>query len=143
LILDGSAAYDSFEPDQLETLALLSLDAHMYGYLIGLVCFGVHLALLGYLVYRSGFLRRFLGGLLGLAAFGYLVDSFTYFLVPGYDGALSGIVLAPAVIAALATIGWLLVIGVDVQRWEQRARPALAPDAGRPAPRHVQQDSST
>jgi hypothetical protein len=46
---------------------------------------------------------------------GSAYDSFD---LPGYDGGLSGIVLAPAVIAELATIGWLLVKGVDVPRWQ-------------------------
>ena len=113
--------YAGLAPDQLNALAYAHLDAHAYGYLIALVFFGLHLAVISVLIYRSTYFPRFLGVLLGLAAVGYLADSFTYFLVPGYEGALSPVVLAPAVLAELATILWLLLKGIDVSRWQRTA----------------------
>jgi hypothetical protein len=118
-ILTGDA-YAGLGRDEREVLAFSYLDAHTYGYLIGLVFFGLHLAVIGYLVFRSGYLPRFLGVLLALASVGYVVDSFSFFLVAGYDGALSPIVLAPAVVAELATILWLIRKGVDVPQWHRR-----------------------
>jgi hypothetical protein len=120
-ILTGDA-YTGLGQDQRDVLAFSYLDAHTYGYLIALVFFGLHLAVLGYLVYRSTYFPRVLGVLLALAAAGYLLDSFTFFLVPGYDGALSPVVLAPAVVAELAMILWLLLKGVDVRRWPRQTR---------------------
>ena len=112
--------YGALRRDELQTLAYSHMDAHRYGYLIALVFFALHLAVLGYLVYRSTYFPRALGVLLALAAVGYLADSLTYFLVEGYEGALSPVVLAPAVVAELAMILWLLLRGVDVRRWQQR-----------------------
>jgi hypothetical protein len=120
-ILTGDA-YGTLGQAQREALAFSYLDAHTYGYLIGLVFFGLHLAVLGYLIHRSRYFPRWLGVLLGLAAVGYLVDSFTFFLVGGYEGGLSPIVLAPAVVAELAAILWLLVRGVDVREWQRQSR---------------------
>jgi hypothetical protein len=71
--------------DQLHAQVMLLLNAFNDGWLIGLVFFGVHLLVLGYLVYKSGFIPKILGILLMLAPVGYLVDSFGNFLVPNYD----------------------------------------------------------
>lgn len=120
LILSDSDRLAGFDADQVNSLALLSMDAHKYGYLIGLVFFGLHVAVLGYLFFRSTYFPRLLGVLLGLAAVGYLVDSFGFFLLPSYDGSLSPIALAPVFVAELAVIGWLLVKGLDLRRWNER-----------------------
>lgn len=119
-------AYAGLPGNELDALAYSYLDAHGYGYLIGLTFFGVNLALMGYLVYRAPYFPRFLGVLLGLAAIGYLVDSFMFFLVPDYDGAVSPVVLAPAVIAELAMILWLLIKGVDLPGWRRATEPEPA-----------------
>ena len=50
----------------------------------GYALFSVHLVLIGYLVYRSGFAPKFLGVLLILAGLGYLVDEIGSVLVSGY-----------------------------------------------------------
>jgi Domain of unknown function (DUF4386) len=119
-------AYAGLSGSERDALAYSYLDAHSYGYLIGLAFFGVNLAILGYLVYRAPYFPRFLGVLLGLAAIGYLVDTLMFVLVPDYGGALSPVVLAPAVIAELAMIVWLLVKGVDLPSWNQATRPQPA-----------------
>lgn len=125
-LLTGSEYADLAQP-QRDALAYTYLDAHTYGYLLGLVFFGLHLAVLGYLVYRATYLPRFLGVLLALAACGYLADSFTYFLVAGYEGAASPAVLAPAVVAELAMIVWLVFKGVDADAWRQEAEAVRRP----------------
>lgn len=75
-------------------LALLSLDAHKYGDILGLAFFGVSTLIIGYLALSSGQVPRPLGVLLVLAGTGYLVDTFSFFLIPGYGGSASPIVLA-------------------------------------------------
>jgi hypothetical protein len=122
---------DYVDADGAATLASLSLDRHMFGYLLGLVFFAVDLFLLGWLVWRSGFLPKALGALLAAGGAAYLLDSLSYFLVSGYDGGVSPVVLAPAVVAELAMILWLLVKGVDTDRWEAMAsdRPILDREA--------------
>jgi hypothetical protein len=71
LVLSGESYLDVFEPSQLDALALLFLEAHGYGYLIGLVFFALSNLVLGYLVLKSRFLPWILGvGHLTLVASG-------------------------------------------------------------------------
>ena len=110
-----------------ESLALTFLDAHKYGYLLGLTFFGVSTSIIGYLAYRSNRFPKSLGVLLGIAGLGYLADSFSFFLIPGYDGSASAIVLAPAVIAELWLALWLLLSRTGLRRRERAvAHPAGA-----------------
>ncbi|MGD8279090.1 MAG: DUF4386 domain-containing protein [Gemmatimonadota bacterium] len=115
LLLGGGEHLAAFAPDQLHALATVLLGVHAKGYALGLVFFGFHCLVLGYLVFRSGFLPRILGILLFVAAAGYLTDSFAQVLLPGY-GDLAGIfyvvVFAPAFIAELSLCLWLLFRGV-------------------------------
>ena len=121
LLLGDDGHLTAFSDEQRDALVLLSLEAHSYGYLIALVFFGMHVAVLGYLFVRSTYFPRFLGVLLGLASVGYLADSLSFFLVPDYDGAFSPIALAPVFVAEMSVIGWLLIKGVNVPRWYRRA----------------------
>ena len=64
LLLGGTSYLTSFAPDQQQALAALLLNAHDSAVLIWGVAFALHLLLSGYLVYRSGYLPRLVGGLL-------------------------------------------------------------------------------
>jgi len=106
----------AFDPAQLQALGLVFLQAHSFGYVIGLVFFGVHCLVLGYLVVRSGFLPRVLGVLLFVAGVGYLIDSFGRALLPNYqeyEMILGMVVLLPALVGELSFSLWLLIKGVD------------------------------
>jgi len=103
---------------QLSAQVMLSFDAFNDGWLIGLVFFGVHCLILGYLMFRSGYVPRVLGVLLIIAAFGYLIDSFAHFLLPDYatyQTVFLLIVAVPAIVAELALCLWLLGQGPRVQ----------------------------
>ena len=110
-IIDDADYLDAFGADQTDTLALLYLDAHKYGYILGLAFFGASTLIIGYLALTSKQMPRPLGVLLGLAGAGYLIDTFSFFLIPGYDGSASPIVLAPALIAEVSFAVWLLTKG--------------------------------
>lgn len=110
-IIDDADYLDTFGSDRVEALALLSLDAHRYGYILGLMFFGVSTVVIGAIVRRSGRTPRALAPLLALAGLGYLADGAMFFMIPGYDGSASAIVLAPALIAELWFCGWLLIKG--------------------------------
>jgi len=111
----------AFEKGQLQALAFVFLNAQHYGYALGMVFFGLHLGVLGFLVYRSRFLPRILGILMVVSALGYLADSFTKFLLPQSADTLAVVVVVTALIGELPLTLWLLVKGVDVERWRQRA----------------------
>ena len=107
-ILDDADYLDTFGPDQVEAFALLSLDAHKYGYILGLTFFGVATMIIGYMAITSRRMPTALGAVLSLAGAGYVIDSAMFFMIPGYDGAVSPIVLAPAVISEAWFALWLL-----------------------------------
>jgi Domain of unknown function (DUF4386) len=108
----GDADYlDPLGRGPVEALALLSLDAHRYGYILGLTFFGVATMVIGYMARRSHQMPGALGLLLLLAGAGYVVDTFSFFMISGYDGSASPIVLAPALIAEIWLGGWLLLRG--------------------------------
>jgi len=119
LLLSDSGYLTVFDAAQLQALALLFLGAQSYGYVIGLVFFGVHCLVLGYLVFESRYVPRTLGVMLMCAAVGYLIDSFGRSLLPNYadyETVFLLVVFAPAFVAELSFSSWLLVKGVDVRR---------------------------
>lgn len=120
---DVGATAALLAPGQQVPLVALFLDAYSAGFAIGIVFLVPHVFLLGYLVLASGFLPRPLGLLLLLAGCGYLLDSVALLLVPGYTE--TPIVVALIIAAAeVAFPLWLLIKGVDGERWRQRAAVA-------------------
>lgn len=117
-IVGGADHLKAFSPEQLRTLALLSLSVSGYGQTVFTMFYGVGSVLLGYLMYRSCFLPQFIGILLALSGVGFVAKTFTWALAPSYS---SSLLLMPAGIAALALTGWLLVKGVDAAKWKETA----------------------
>lgn len=117
-VVGGSDQLKAFPPDQLHALALLSLKVSGYGQSVFTMFYGVGSVLLGYLMYRSVFLPRFIGILLALSGVGFVAKTFTWALTASYS---SPLLLMPAGIAALALTGWLLVKGVDAAKWKEKA----------------------
>jgi hypothetical protein len=111
LILTDADYLGSFDERQSESLSLFMLDLHRYGYTLGLTFFGVSTLIVGYLALASGCMPRLLGALLCLAGLGYVGDSVAFFLVPGYDGSISPILLAPAIVGEVWFALWLLLRG--------------------------------
>lgn len=127
LLLKDSGYLTALGENQRQALALLLLQAHGYGYAIGLVFFGVYCLILGYLVLESRYVPRILGVLLLVAGLGYLIDSFGRTLLANYADfeALFGmVVLLPAFLAEVSFSLWLVVKGVDVGRLPQTAGEA-------------------
>ena len=88
LLLGGASYLTAFETSQLHAQVALSVNAFSYMWDIGYVFFGLHLLLLGYLVFKlgySGYIPKILGVLIVIASLGYLVDSFGKFLVPNHS----------------------------------------------------------
>ncbi len=73
LLLSDADYLTVFETDQLYAQVMLFLNAFSYGWLIGLVFFGLHLLVLGYLVLESDYIPKILGVLLMIAPVGYLI----------------------------------------------------------------------
>ena len=114
LLLSGANYLTVFEPDQLQALVLLFLNAHNYGVLISEVFFGLHLFFLGYLLFKSGYFPKILGYLLIGASAGYLIESFGNFLLPNYEEIFSWVVLVLGVIGELPFMVWVLLKGAKI-----------------------------
>jgi hypothetical protein len=122
ILLKGAPYLAAFRPDQLQALALWSLKMHGQGYNIGLVNFGVYCTLLGYLVFRSGFLPRLVGVLLAVGGLCWLTDSLATIVAPPIAVALSSFTGAGAFVGEASLCLWLMAFGLNAARWERRAR---------------------
>ena len=93
------------------------LDLRKYGTSIAQVL-SFWVILLGYLVFKSGFLPRILGILLMLGGLCYTVLAVLFFLIPNFDATIFGLF---AFIGEVLFYLWLLIKGVNVEEWEKRA----------------------
>jgi hypothetical protein len=117
----GNEPYLSvFRADQLQALAYMSLKMYGPAYKIGLVFFGLYNLMNGFLILRSSFLPRFLGVFMVIAGLPFLV-----FLLP-LGKNLSPFAVAPAALGEGLLLVWLLVKGVNAQKWTEQALQAVA-----------------
>jgi hypothetical protein len=121
LILGGASYLSVFNADQLKALALLFLKVNDQAAAIALIFFGLFALLKGYLIFRSTFLPRFLGAVTVVGGIGWVA-----FLVPSLGYRLFPFIAALGVLGALANVTWLLVVGVNEQRWKEQAIAAEA-----------------
>jgi hypothetical protein len=119
LILGDGGFLNVFKVEQVQALALLFLNLNAQTFDISLVFFGFFCVLIGYLIFRSTFLPRVIGVLMMLAGLGYLT-----FLSPPLATYLSPYNLAPAALGEPSLFLWLLVAGVNAQRWKEQASAA-------------------
>ncbi len=113
-LLSGANYLKVFETDQLHAQVMLFINAFSNGWVIGLVFFGFHLFVVGYLIFKSGFMPRIIGILLIMASIGYLIDSFAKVLLSNYtdyETIFILIVAVPGVVGEVSLAMWLLFKG--------------------------------
>lgn len=101
-------------------LVLLLLDTQHYGILVAQIFFGLWLAPLGYLAFKSGLFPKWLGVLLVVGSIGYLVDLLAAFLVPDLGQKIHAFVVIPPTLAEVSMLVYLLVVGVKSVQPEPR-----------------------
>lgn len=118
LLLSGAGYLTIFAPDQLQALVMLFLNAHESVVLIWGLFFGLHLLVFGYLVYRSGYLPKFLGIILLMVALCYFIQDFGNMLFPQYKALFTSI--GSLAFLEIAFPLWLLTKGVNAEQWQKR-----------------------
>ena len=121
----GDAAYlKAFAPEQLYAMAMLAIRSHSYGFGVALIFFGCFCLIIGHLIFRSGYLPKAIGVLMQIAGLSYLTDSFTLLLAPNFASRIFPAILIPAFVGETSFCLWLLIKGVNVQRWKEQAGTA-------------------
>ena len=113
LLVRGADFLSVFDKPQRDALAMLFLRLHRQEIVAAEILWGLWLFPLAVLVYRSGFLPRFLGVWLTINGFAYLAMSFTGLLLPPYEDIVSNIAF-PALLGEMAFMLWLLIKGAKV-----------------------------
>jgi hypothetical protein len=116
LILQGGSSVSAFTSAQLQALALVFLKLNAYALNVHLVFFGLWCVLTGYLIFRSTFLPRVLGVLLVISGLGWLI-----YLFPPVAYRLFLFIAAASALGEIPVEFWLMVMGVNVQRWKEQA----------------------
>ncbi len=113
-LLSGTGNLAAIEPVQLHAQITPFLAAYDIAVHISFVPFGLHILVVGYLIFKSGSMPRILGILLMAAAAGYQIDSFGNFISSAYGANEINFIIfvaIPAFVSELWLTLWLLVKG--------------------------------
>jgi len=125
-VATGAVNLAAFGAAGSNALVLLLVDAQHYGLLIAQIFFGLWLAPMGYLAYKSGWFPKALGIALVMATVTYLVDMLAAFLVPDLGAQIHGFLSIAPAIAEPWMVGYLLLIGVRTMKPAAHIGAALA-----------------
>jgi hypothetical protein len=117
LLASDTGYFTAFKADQLNALVVFFLELRKYGTNIPQIL-SIWILLLGYLVFKSGFLPRILGIMLMLGGLCYTISAVLFFLNPNFDATIFGLF---AFIEESLFYLWLLIKGVNADAWEKRA----------------------
>ena len=123
VLLDRAQALGT---DRLQDLAYAPLGLVSIGYDIQQVVYAFYLLAAGYLVFKSTFVPRVIGVLLAIGAVAYLIYSFASFLAPAFSAQLVPYIQLPSLVGEGSFCLWLLIVGVNVQSWNQKAGAAAS-----------------
>jgi Domain of unknown function (DUF4386) len=114
-VLEDAPYLSVFKTEQLQALAYMFLKLYSQTYRIALVFFGFFCLLTGHLIFKSTFLPRIIGVLMVIAGLGWLT-----FLYPPFGVKYFPYIVACSIGEGLLTL-WLLVKGVNVPKWQEKA----------------------
>jgi len=110
ILFRGGEFLSVFDKTQLDALGMLFIRLHGQGIMIAEIFWGLWLFPFGLLVFRSGFLPRWIGAWLMINCFGYVILSMTSLFSPGYSDKLF-VWLQPVLFGELAIMLYLLIKG--------------------------------
>ena len=108
----------AYSPEQIDSLAslVLSLYAGLGG--VSMLFYGTAWIIRGWLTFRSAYLPRLLGALMIAAGLGFVAKTLTQVLAPTLS---SNLLLAPMFLNLVVLAIWMLVKGVDRDKWDRAA----------------------
>jgi hypothetical protein len=118
LVLRDAEYLKAFSADQRNAIALLAVKVYGLASGIFMAFYGVATLLRGILIFKSGYLPRFLGVLFAVGGLGFMTRNFLVVLAPRYA---TNALLLPMFLAAVSATSWFLIKGIDVRAWEGRA----------------------
>ena len=113
ILFRGADFLAVFDKPQRDALGMLFIRLHTQGIFIDEMFWGLWLFPFGLLVFRSGFLPRFIGVWLMINCFGYVILSVIALFFPAYYGAAFNW-SQPVLFGELAIMLWLLIKGAKV-----------------------------
>lgn len=119
--LSGAGFLAAFSAAEAEALGQFFQETNGSIVLVWGLFFALSLTLTGWLAYRSGFMPKIVGILLGLAGLGYFVQSFGVLIFPELAGPLEIVVIVLAIPGELLFAVWLLFKGVNTEAWMRKA----------------------
>jgi Domain of unknown function (DUF4386) len=125
VLVRGADFLSVFDEPQRAALARLFLNLRGGGFEVAGIFWGLWLFPLGMLVYRSGFIPRFLGVLLMLGTLAYLANSFTSLVTPQYEARVSRW-MDPLQAVEVVFMLWLLIVGAKPKPLPSPATSAVA-----------------
>jgi len=123
VLILGRSYLNTFSPDQINSLALLSIKFYGYAGMILTAYYGMAWIVRSCLIFRSGYLPKFLGVLMAIGGIGFVVRNFLLILAPAYASDVLLMLMFPG---GLIMTVWLLVKGVDVPKWNAKVNAARA-----------------
>jgi hypothetical protein len=110
-LLDTPEYLTMFKEDQLYAQAMIYLRAFRNHWYFGIIFFGIHLILLGFLVFRASYIPRLLGIILVITGLGYLLTTTRPFLFPNLNVDFAQFTFYGELIFML----WLLIKGPKIK----------------------------
>lgn len=119
LVLQNANRAGAYTPGQVQGLAYVFVRLNSYAFDVDLIFFGLWCALTGYLIFRSKFLPRVLGILLAIDGLGWMM-----YVYPPYAFLIFPFIGTASAIAEIPLQLWLIIMGVNPQRWKEQAAAA-------------------
>ena len=115
LLLDGADYLKAFNLEQIQVLASFFLEMQKYGYTFAHIFFGIWLFPMGYLVYKSTIIPKFVGIWLILGGSVYVTQTFMVLYIPQYEETFVGIAGLTG-LSEFVLCAWLIVRGLLPQK---------------------------
>jgi hypothetical protein len=102
----GSDSLGFLTAEQASAQTMIELASFESAWLVGFVAFGIHLAMLGVLIIRSGLVAKILGYILIAAGVAYVIDTLAQGMFADYE-AVAGVFLVVVALPSMIGEGWL------------------------------------